>query len=111
MMCTPRTHHQRREETRRATRREPDRGASPRGSDRSASRQLLRRTWCACVAPSLAMSKHTILFLAANPRGSDPLALDREAREIHVELERSGYRDQFEFVTRWAVEPLDLLRE
>lgn len=57
------------------------------------------------------MTKHTILFLAANPRGSNPLALDREARDIHVELERSGCRDQFEFVTRWAVEPLDLLRE
>jgi len=57
------------------------------------------------------MTKHTILFLAANPRGSNPLALDREARAIHVELERSGYRDQFEFVTRSAVEPLDLLRE
>jgi hypothetical protein len=57
------------------------------------------------------MPKHTILFLAANPKGSSPLALDREARAIHVELERSGYREQFEFVTRWAAEPLDLLRE
>jgi len=57
------------------------------------------------------VTKHTILFLAANPTGSSPLALDREARAIHVELERSGYRDQFEFVTRWAVEPMDLLRE
>ena len=57
------------------------------------------------------MTKHTILFLAANPAGSSPLALDREARAIHVELERSGYRDQFELVTRWAVEPIDLLRE
>lgn len=57
------------------------------------------------------MAKHTILFLAANPSGSTPLALDREARAIHVELERAGDRDRFEFVTRWAVEPLDLLRE
>ena len=57
------------------------------------------------------MKKHTILFLAANPSGTDRLALDREARSIQVELERSGYRDCFEFVTRWAVEPLDLLRE
>ncbi|HEX7841127.1 MAG TPA: CHAT domain-containing protein, partial [Kofleriaceae bacterium] len=52
-----------------------------------------------------------ILFLAANPRGTDALALDREARAIHHELRRSGYRDRFEFVTRWAAEPLDLLRE
>jgi hypothetical protein len=28
-----------------------------------------------------------------------------------VELERSGFRDRFELVTRWAAEPLDLLRE
>jgi len=55
--------------------------------------------------------KHTILFLAANPLGTDPRALDREARAIHVELERSGFRDRFELVTRWAAEPLDLLRE
>lgn len=55
--------------------------------------------------------KHTILFLAANPSGTDHLALDREARAIQVELERSGHRDRFELVTRWAVEPLDLLRE
>jgi formylglycine-generating enzyme required for sulfatase activity len=57
------------------------------------------------------MKKHTILFLAANPSGTDPRALDREARAIRVELERSGFRDCFELVTRWAAEPLDLLRE
>ena len=55
--------------------------------------------------------KHTILFLAANPLSTDRLALDREARAIQVELERSGFRDRFELVTRWAAEPLDLLRE
>ena len=55
--------------------------------------------------------RHTILFLAANPLGTDRVALDREARAIQVELERSGFRDRFELVTRWAAEPLDLLRE
>lgn len=55
--------------------------------------------------------KNTILFLAANPLGVSQLALDREARSIQVELERSGFRDRFELVTRWAAEPLDLLRE
>jgi hypothetical protein len=55
--------------------------------------------------------KHTILFLAANPSNTNRLALDREAHAIHVELERSGYRDRFELETRWAAEPLDLLRE
>jgi CHAT domain-containing protein len=57
------------------------------------------------------MTKHIILFLAANPNGTTSLALDREARAIQQELERSGYRDYFEFETRWAAEPLDLLRE
>jgi hypothetical protein len=57
------------------------------------------------------LTKHTILFLAANPSGTDPRALDREARSIRAELKRSGYRDRFEFETRWAAEPLDLLRE
>jgi len=57
------------------------------------------------------MKKHKILFLAANPIGTDRLALDREARAIQHELERAGHRDSFEFETRWAVEPLDLLRE
>ena len=54
--------------------------------------------------------KHVILFLAANPRDTGRLALDREARAIHVELKRS-FGDRFDFVTRWAAEPLDLLRE
>jgi hypothetical protein len=57
------------------------------------------------------MQKHSILFLAANPSETAQLALDREARAIQMELERSGFRDRFELVTRWAVEPLDLLRE
>ena len=56
-------------------------------------------------------TKHVILFLAANPRDTGHVALDREARSIHIELKRSGYRDRFDFVTRWAAEPLDLLRE
>jgi hypothetical protein len=57
------------------------------------------------------LSKHTILFLAADPLGTDRLALAREAHAIQTELDRSGSRDSFEFVTRWAAEPLDLLRE
>lgn len=57
------------------------------------------------------MKQHTILFLAANPAGTDRLALDQEARAIQAELERSGCRERFELVTRWAAEPLDLLRE
>jgi two-component system, cell cycle response regulator len=61
--------------------------------------------------PRPAPTKHTILFLAANPIGTDRSALDREVHAIQVELERSGFRDCFELVTRWAAEPIDLLRE
>jgi hypothetical protein len=43
-----------------------------------------------------ATKKHVILFLAANPRDTGRLALDREARSIHVELKRSGYRGRFD---------------
>jgi len=57
------------------------------------------------------MKRHTILFLVANPTELSPLALDAEARAIQIELERSGYRDGFDLQTRWAVQPLDLLRE
>src|ERR1041384_1612801 len=58
-----------------------------------------------------ATKKHVILFLAANPRGTARLALDREAREIRAALKRSSYRKRFAFKTRWAAEPLDLLGE
>src|SRR4051812_50217087 len=60
---------------------------------------------------SKATKKHVILFLAANPHDAGRLALDCEARSIHLELKGSGYRERFEFVSRWAAEPLDLLRE
>jgi len=57
------------------------------------------------------MTKHTILFLAADPDATDPRALGQEARAIQEELERSGSRDRFAFETRWAAKPLDVLRE
>jgi hypothetical protein len=45
--------------------------------------------------------------------GLDPRArrdgLDQEASAIRKELKRSGYRDRFELVTRWAAEPHDLV--
>jgi hypothetical protein len=74
--------------------------------NRRSSRRPARAT-----LPGRPAKKHVILFLAANPSDTDRIALDREARAIHVELKRSGYRDRFDFQTRWAAEPLDLLRE
>lgn len=57
------------------------------------------------------MTRHTILFIAANPGGTDRQALDREARDIELELRRTGFGSRFELRTWWAAEPLDLLRE
>jgi hypothetical protein len=57
------------------------------------------------------LTKHTILFLAANPFGTDRLALDQEARAIQSELRRSRHGENFELVMRWTTQPLDLLRE
>lgn len=59
--------------------------------------------------PGFQLRKQNILFLAANPSDTDARALDREARAIRIELERSGHRDRFDLETRWAAEPLDLL--
>lgn len=53
-------------------------------------------------------SKHKILFLPANPVRTDRLALNREAWAIQTELERNRHQD-FELVTRWAMELPDLL--
>lgn len=50
----------------------------------------------------------TILFLAANPRDSTQLRLDKEAREIEEALIRSQYRNNFELKQKWAVRPYDI---
>lgn len=50
----------------------------------------------------------TILLLAANPKGTSPLRLDQEVRDIHERLQRSQYRDAFRLEQRWAVRPRDV---
>jgi hypothetical protein len=52
----------------------------------------------------------TILFLAANPKGTTPLRLDEEMREIEAGLQRSKYRDRFELEQRWAVSAREMQR-
>ncbi|MDX2228224.1 MAG: AAA-like domain-containing protein [Leptolyngbyaceae cyanobacterium bins.349] len=49
-----------------------------------------------------------ILFLAANPRGTSPLRLEQEAREIGKELQRSLQDGQFRLEQHWAVRPRDI---
>ncbi|MBF2047206.1 MAG: AAA-like domain-containing protein [Elainella sp. C42_A2020_010] len=51
-----------------------------------------------------------ILFLAANPRGTAPLRLDQELRDIDEGLRRSRQRDAVVLEQRWAVRPRDILQ-
>ncbi len=52
----------------------------------------------------------TILFLAANPKGSTHLRLDQELRDIGEGLQRTKRRDQYQLVARWAVRAEDWRR-
>ena len=52
----------------------------------------------------------TILVLAANPKGTNPLRLGEEVREVQAGLERSKERDLFRIEQRWAVRSRDVQR-
>lgn len=56
------------------------------------------------------MKKLKILFLAANPEGTQILSLDKEARDIEAKLRASEYRDVFELKTKWATTADDLIQ-
>ncbi|MEL7331534.1 MAG: CHAT domain-containing protein, partial [Cyanobacteria bacterium J06560_2] len=60
--------------------------------------------------PSSHPSKRKILILTANPKGSTPLRLDEEVRDISEGLKRAEHRDAFEIAQRWAVRPRDFQR-
>jgi CHAT domain len=60
--------------------------------------------------PETPQTIKTILVLAANPKGTDPLRIGEEMREIQTGLERSQHRDQFRIEQRWAVTPTDIRR-
>lgn len=51
-----------------------------------------------------------MLFIAANPAGTVPLALDREAQAIDQALTAAGSRDRFEVEQMWLASPADLQR-
>src|SRR3954468_4379061 len=56
------------------------------------------------------MDKVKVLFLAANPAGTQPLQLDEEIRQITAKVRASEHRDSLELISRWAVRPDDLLQ-
>ena len=49
-----------------------------------------------------------ILFLAANPAGTSPVALDEEIRAVDVKLRAAEYRDRLRVGAHWAVRWDDL---
>jgi hypothetical protein len=56
------------------------------------------------------MPRSVILFLAANPVGTNLLALDQECAAIERELKLTPGRDDFEFRSKWAVTVDELMR-
>lgn len=52
--------------------------------------------------------KIKVLFLAANPAGTNPLALDEEIRAIDAKIRGSEHRERLELVSHWAVRLDDL---
>ena len=55
-----------------------------------------------------ASSSIKILFLAANPKDTQPLRLDAEVRAIDLSLQRAEFRDKFELRQHWAVKVMDI---
>jgi CHAT domain len=56
------------------------------------------------------MTKIKALFLAANPRSTNRLAIDEEMHAIEQKLRASEHRDALVFQSAWAVRPDDLLQ-
>ncbi len=54
--------------------------------------------------------KIVVLFLAANPRDTEPLALDEEVRSISQKIRLSEHRDSVDLRSSWAVQPTDVLQ-
>jgi hypothetical protein len=54
--------------------------------------------------------KCTVLVLAANPLGTNQLALDEEVREIEQKVRASANGAAFDIFSKWAVRPGDLLQ-
>jgi AAA-like domain/CHAT domain len=60
---------------------------------------------------SFSTATTTILMLSANPKGTVPLRLDEERREIEAGvLERSRLRENFRLITKTAIRPRDFQR-
>ena len=70
---------------------------------------LLRRP--NVIAPEVHAEKVKVLIFAANPRGSDPLDLHREFREINEEIRLGEFRDALELIIVPGTRLVDLFRK
>ena len=57
------------------------------------------------------MEKVTVLFLAANPQGTNRPSLDEEIRSVNEKIRASDRRDSLDLISVWAVRPDDLLQK
>jgi hypothetical protein len=69
------------------------------------------RGFLRAIASEVLVGKIKVLFFAANPRGTDPLDLNREFREIDQEVRFGEYRDALELVIVPGTRLIDLLRK
>jgi tetratricopeptide (TPR) repeat protein len=56
------------------------------------------------------VTKHIILFLAAQPHTTSELALGKECAAVERELRMTAHRDDFEFRAKWAVTVDEMMR-
>jgi len=56
------------------------------------------------------VTRRTVLVLAANPKDTPPLQLDREVQEIQAALTKTGRKRAFRVRQAWAVSPRDVRR-
>src|SRR5208282_3336901 len=63
------------------------------------------------VVSEVRMDKIKVLLFAANPRGTAPLDLPREFREIDEEVQRGTFRSAVELILVPGTRPVDLLRK
>src|SRR5208282_172267 len=63
------------------------------------------------VVSEVRMDKIKVLLFAANPRGTAPLDLSREFREIDEEVRLSTFRSAVELILVPGARPVDLLRK
>lgn len=54
--------------------------------------------------------KINVLFLASNPLDQPQLRLDEEARSIAEMIRKTKHRDSIQFVSFWAIRPIDVLQ-